>query len=192
MSNRLLICLLVLVPAGCARKIPLPPPGGAQLPPAPRQAASAALAVPVRSYEGRTAAQWAAQLASADPQVRQRASQALGALNQDGTPYLLQALRSSSPETQLNALQAFYKPELVRHANETLPAMLRMLENKDDAIRLNAAARLPWFEKRATQAMPLLQYLAANDPSAEVRAAARESMVFINYAATGVPPKHGH
>ena len=138
------------------------------------------------------AEQWAAQLSDLDPQIRQQASQALGTLGPEGARYLIQGMRSSSPEMQLNSLQGFYKPELVNHANETMPIVMGMLEHRDPTIRLNAVARMPWFEASASKAMPLLQYMAANDPSPEVRAAAKESMVFINYFATGVKPKHGH
>lgn len=186
--------LLALLLAGCGRsQVPAAAVGAEPVPQlVPAQSPQGLAEIGGSVYEGQTAEQWAAQLADPNPVVRKQASQVLGAMSKHGTGYLLQGMRSNSPETQVNCLQAIYKPDLVARSKETLPLVSGMLDHRDPQVRLNAVARMPWFGAEARGAMPTLQYLAANDPSPEVRSAAREAQVHINYAVTGVMPKHGH
>lgn len=184
--------LLALLPLGCGRNVP-PAAGLGSDGPVGLTPVAVGLVDPTIEpiFEGHTPEQWAGRLSSNSPEVRAQARTALGRLDKQGYPFLVQGMKSNSSEMRLQCLQAIYKPVLVKNSNETLPLVMSMLQERDPQLRLNAVSRLPWFEKDAARAMPTLQYLAANDASPEVRQAAKESMMWINSSITGIAPSHG-
>jgi HEAT repeat protein len=138
-----------------------------------------------------TAKEWAEMLASPHPVARHEAATALGAMDHEGFPHLLQGMKSKSPELRLASLQGVYKPILVQNKDSAMPLVTQMLRDEDSQVRLNAVYRICWFEASARHALPTLQYLAANDSNPEIRDAARLSTIVINYHITGKPPAHG-
>jgi len=195
MRNVLPICLLVLLGAGCGTKASQPFSGVMPAPvsasPDGGDAQGQASYEPPRIYQGRPAPYWADRLANPDPIVRQEATLALGRLDQDGFPHLLQGMKSNSREMKLGAMQAVYQPVLLKHAAQALPVLSQLAEDRDPLVRHNAVVRLAWLEKNAESAMRLLQRIAALDANPDIRNAARESLVVINYHVTGIKPSHG-
>lgn len=183
---------LVLIPlllTGCGRSSVPGAAVGAE--PVPQLAPAVPTAAPValETFEGQTADQWSNQLGHPSPEVRQRAATALGAVK-GGAAHLVQGMRSNSADTQLHCLQAIYKQDMLDRRQETLPLVVGMLRHRDDQLRLSAVTRAAWFGKNAQPAVPLLQHMMANDPSPEIRIAAKESLYFINVATTGQQPGH--
>ena len=178
-----LVCL-----AGCGDKPTAkqqPAAGGS---PAPQQAFSAPpvpITPPPIAYQGQTPAQWGAHLLGRDPQRRQEAGKALQQLQEQGTPYLLQGLRSASDITRLISIEALPMTEMVRREKETFPLLVQMLGDRNPAIRQQAAGRLAWFGKNARVALDALRQVAENDPHPDVRAAARGSLTDINDSING-------
>jgi hypothetical protein len=146
-------------------------------------------AVPV--YQERTAQEWGTLLESASPLEREQAIEALGKLDGDGFPYLLNGMRNGSREVRVLALEAAYKPVLVANHADTLPLLLRFLKDTDPLVRYAAVTRIAWYEKKATVAMPTLQYMAANDPHPRVRAAATDAIVEIGFSLGKIPRHDG-
>src|ERR1051326_5039640 len=116
MRRNISLCMALIVLSGCGRKAPPPPgEGGPALQPlalAPQPVNAGQASSSEAVYEGRTAPQWAGQLANPTATARARACMALRELRDGGFQHLFDGMRSRSAETRLVCLQALYQPVL--------------------------------------------------------------------------------
>jgi hypothetical protein len=115
----------------------------------------------------------------------------LGDLKEDGYVHLVKGLESPSPEMRLTCLKVISPPVLTGHREETMPLLLRLLNDPDPLIRQNAVARLPWFGKDAAPALPALEAVAKNDQDADVRTMAKQAIGRIKEAISGTIAPRG-
>ena len=138
----------------------------------------------------RTSSEWSVLLNGPNPEDQARASKALGELAEAGFPQLLNGMQSDSAAVRLVSLQAVYKPVMVTHADQTWPVLQGMLKDSHATIRRDAVVRLTWFEPdRSKTCIPALQAVAKNDADADVRRAAEEAVLSIQYAVSLKKPK---
>lgn len=193
-TQPLLLAGLVVLAFGCGRKAPPAAMGlGGEAGPQPLVvevgSQDAALAPGTPVHEGRTAPQWMQQLEAAPtPVLRQQAGRALSGMGDTGQSQLLKGLAHGSDPVRLSCLQAISQPMLAKNANETLPLLLGMLQERNPDLRKAAAARLPWFPWKKLNpeiALAPLRAMSQRDPDPGVRRAAQESIIFINEVVTG-------
>ena len=186
--------LLGVVLVGCAKKAP---------PVVPKAAVLQVSAPVVKEEEPteapetqRTPAEWAQKLQDQDADVRLDAARALGELGEKGYAHLLQGLRHASPEVRSAALEGL-TPGLVRqHQKEMVPLLLKLLEDKEPAIRKQACAKLTWPDQllldnqiqagaMAKERLAALKKLAGEDKDATVRTAALAGALSVQQAILG-------
>jgi len=190
MRLRILAALGMIVVAGCARKSPLAPQGGANRPAAQPvgtayqawQPASAA----GPAYQGRAAAHWANDLHRPDPVTRAEAGRALASLGEDGYTHLRAGLRSPSADVRLTAIRSLPQPLLLAHQQETTPLLLAFVRDSDPELRREAVVRLGWFGQDGRGFLPLLRNVMAGDGDSGVREAALVTIDSIEQAISGV------
>lgn len=198
MRTALLLCLAALLLAGCGKK---PPPPAAQGPAlVPNNSGGPVnpdLSGRTDVYQGQSADQWGQQLL--DPRqshtARYQAGVALSNLNDKGYKYLQAGLKSNAPEVRLQALQAMSAATMQANKNEMVPQMIDLLNDRNDAIRTQAAHRMGWFDQTtSTQIIPgpmalervrALQQVYQFDSNREAQLAARNSLVQILFATRG-------
>lgn len=173
--------MMAILVAGCGRS---KPPAVADLQQTTLTATQLAepLTPPEDQYQGRSVAQWESSLQSLDPVARKDAGQALAQLGSKGYPSLLRGLDSNNRDTRLTSLQSFSRQQMVARGHETLPRVVRLLQEREPAVRRMALLRIGWFGSQAQEALPALRAAADRDPDADVRQLAVEIIVGMNSA----------
>jgi hypothetical protein len=186
--------LIGLLLFGCARKAP----------PVVRKTAVPQVALPSAKEEEPpeapetqfTPAQWAQKLQDQDAGVRLDAARALGELGEGGYAPLLRGLQDPSADIRLACLQGL-TPGLVRqHQKELVPLLLKLLEEKDPAMRKRACTGLTWPDQllldneiqagaMVKERLAALKKLAGEDKDATVRSAALASAQSVQQAILG-------
>jgi hypothetical protein len=197
MRNRWLVVglLLGVVLVGCAKKAPPVVPKAVvqvSMPVATEEPAETA-DTPETQF---TPAQLAQKLQDQDAGVRLEAAHALGELDEKGYSHLSLGLQHASVEVRAAALEGL-TPGLVRkHQKEIVPVLLKLVEEKEPAIRKQACTKLTWPDQplldnqiqagtMAKERLAALKKLAGEDKDATVRAAALAGALSVQQAILG-------
>lgn len=191
MPKPIVAALLVVLAAGCSRKVALTPTGASQggvgnQPSPVTQPTWEYGSTPGPVYQGRPPAHWANELKRADPVARGEAGRALSKLGEDGYPHLRDGLRSRSDEVRLTAIRALPQTVMLAHQNETTPILLSFVRDQNPELRREAVVRLGWYGKDGRGFIPMLRGVMANDAEPKVREAAMVTIDSIEQAVTGV------
>ena len=112
-------------------------------------------------YQGRTQAEWEADLQDLDPKVKRKAAEAMGHFGPSAIPALSQVLQDADASTSFGAILA-----LKRIGLAAIPALNEILRDTNYPGRRFAAAVLGEMGPTAKDAVPtLVQALRDTDPS---------------------------
>lgn len=199
MRGLTICCVMLLALAGCSRSSDSDNPNQRRVngvvPPIQPERNPAWDNAPVQTepvYESQPLSVWVEQFnRPEDEAMRVKAATVLGQLGKQGFPPLLEAMKSTSDDGRLLALQSVTKETLAEHQKETWPLLRDMLSDPNPAIRKQAADRIAWYGKENLAALKesvrLLRLMAKNDPDLQVRQVAESAINQITYVYTGRP-----
>ncbi len=159
--------------------------GTARTVPLGRDAPPSRPAGPAERWQGRTLAQWEADLREPAPRARTAAVAALGFFGAPAVPALAGALRDADAQVRVGAARAL--GQIGPGARDAVTALVQALRDGEARVRFDAAVALGRIGPAAGDAVPALGALL-RDPAGEVRVGAAMGLGGIGPAAQETVP----
>jgi hypothetical protein len=142
------------------------------------------------------AREWGEKLRDEDPAVRAEAVHALAELEEEGFGYLFNALQTDKTALRLAVLESISPTLVYSHQKETVPVLIKMLQDKDANVRKRVCISLTWPDKilgdsevqagtMAPERLSALRMASFRDSDADVKKVAGKCVQNIQQAIRG-------